>query len=141
MSNFITKNRYEGLDPEIAELLKQGKIVKVEAWDENQNNSEIGYLIDYNSQSSYSFVISLMNGAKHIRKNIEPILQEKTDWSKVPVDTLCEVSYSEDFPGLHTRKRYFSEQDEGKLYFWLEGRTSKTETSADVWYFARIIEE
>ena len=71
---------------------------------------------------------------------LEMEFEEISEWSKVPVDTLVEVS--DDGKGFI--KRYFAKYESGLIFVWGDGRTSKTAYSEnDVvgWEMANIIRE
>ena len=64
--------------------------------------------------------------------------KETVDWSKVPVDTLVEVSDD----GENFIKRYFAKYESGLIFVWGDGRSSKTAYGKnDVvrWKIANII--
>ena len=66
--------------------------------------------------------------------------KEVIDWTKVPVDTLVEVS--DDGKGFI--KRYFAKYESGVIFAWGDGRSSKTAYGkSDVvrWKMANIIRE
>lgn len=60
------------------------------------------------------------------------------DWTKVEKDTLIEVRENEERPW---DRRYFAKYQDGKIYAYLDGRTSKTESQIIDWEFARLAEE
>lgn len=62
----------------------------------------------------------------------------KIDWSKVEKDTLIEVRENGERPW---DRRYFAKYQDGKIYAYLDGRTSKTESQIIDWEFARLAEE
>lgn len=55
---------------------------------------------------------------------LTPIEEEFTDWGNVEVDAL--VDSQEDIAELGTNLRYFSHEDDGKLFYFEGGRTSIT---------------
>ena len=66
--------------------------------------------------------------------------KETVDWSKVPVDTLVEVSDD----GENFIKRYFAKYESGLIFAWGDGRSSKTaysENDVVKWEMANIIRE
>lgn len=60
------------------------------------------------------------------------------DWTKVEKDTLIEVRENGERPW---DRRYFAKYQDGKIYAYLDGRTSKTESQIIDWEFARLAEE
>lgn len=73
----------------------------------------------------------------------ERILQEwveedrlAIDWTKVPVDTLIEV-----YTTMGWMNRYFAKYENGKIYTWLNGATSKTTNTDQEWQKARLVKE
>jgi hypothetical protein len=144
MKKYITKDKYEGLDPEIAGLLKQGKIIKVKGWIEKDNIS-VGFLYDYLAGEPFPYWILLKCGSYLSFNNIEPILEDEPDWENLPVDTLLEVSDNEDFS--KSKLRYFLSKENyigAKIKCVTEGKTSKTMFSDDdwnSWKYARLVKE
>ena len=66
--------------------------------------------------------------------------KEVVDWSKIPVDTLVEVSDD----GRTFFKRYFAKYESVTIFTWSDGRSSKTAYNKnDVvrWKIANIIRE
>jgi hypothetical protein len=62
-----------------------------------------------------------------------------TDWSKVPVDTPVLISNDKEI----WFKRYFARYEDGKVYCWLNGKTSWTaecEFSTGHWDYAKLAE-
>lgn len=62
-----------------------------------------------------------------------------TDWSKVPVDTPVLISDDKEI----WFKRYFARYEDGKVYCWLNGKTSWTaecEFSTGHWDYAKLAE-
>lgn len=62
-----------------------------------------------------------------------------TDWSKVPVDTPVLISNDKEI----WFKRYFARYEDGKVYCWLNGKTSLTaecEFSTGHWDYAKLAE-
>ena len=71
---------------------------------------------------------------------LEMEFEEISEWSKVPVDTLVEVS--DDGKGFI--KRYFAKYERGMIFTWSDGRSSKTaysENDVVKWEMANIIRE
>lgn len=60
------------------------------------------------------------------------------DWSKVPVDTLIRVRFYKSDDWIN---RYFSKYENGKVYAWNNGTTSKTGKSDSPWLCAEIVNE
>ena len=67
----------------------------------------------------------------------EPPEEPKVDWSKVPIDTPILVSdvYKEKW-----YTRHFAKYENGIVYTWKSGRTSKTEDCMIEWASAKLIE-
>ena len=66
--------------------------------------------------------------------------KEVVDWSKIPVDTLVEVSDD----GEKFIKRHFAKYERGMIFVWGDGRSSKTaysENDVVKWEMANIIRE
>jgi hypothetical protein len=64
--------------------------------------------------------------------------KEVVDWSKIPVDTLVEVSDD----GEKFIKRHFAKYERGMIFVWGDGRSSKTaysENDVVKWEMANII--
>ena len=74
---------------------------------------------------------------KHI-KNVMIFELHEVDWNEVENDTLIEVRDSETDDWV---KRYFSHYHNGQVFAYLNGRTSKTETIASPWEYARMIDD
>ncbi len=64
--------------------------------------------------------------------------EPEVDWSKVPVDTLIRVKLYEADEWVN---RYFSKYENGKVYAWDSGRTSKTGKDNIPWQYAEIVNE
>jgi hypothetical protein len=58
----------------------------------------------------------------HFDAYYQEILEERTDWSKVPIDAKIEVFFNDDW-----ERRYFAGVEEGKPYYFAGGTTSYTE--------------
>ena len=66
--------------------------------------------------------------------------EEIVDWSKIPIDTLVEVSDD----GEKFIKRHFAKYERGMIFVWGDGRSSKTaysENDVVKWEIANIIRE
>lgn len=74
---------------------------------------------------------------KHI-KNVMTFELHEVDWNEVEKDTLIEVK---DFETDDWIKRYFSHSNDGRVFAYLDGRTSKTETIVSSWDYARLVED
>lgn len=74
---------------------------------------------------------------KHI-KNVMTFELHEVDWNEVEKDTLIEVK---DFETDDWIKRYFSHSNDGRVFAYLYGRTSKTETIVSSWDCARLVED
>ena len=68
----------------------------------------------------------------------EEYKEPEVDWSKVPIDTLIRVKLYESDDWIN---RYFSKYENGKVYAWNNGATSKTGESASLWLYAEIVTE
>lgn len=67
----ITRDKYEGLDPEIAAVLRQGKKhVKVWYWDDCRHKST-GWLFDYKITEDFPYKIHTEYNSTEGFKNIE----------------------------------------------------------------------
>lgn len=79
-----------------------------------------------------------------VEENIRDVIMFETtdkseiDWAKVEKDTLIEVRENGERPW---DRRYFAKYQDGKIYAYLDGRTSKTESQIIDWEFARLAEE
>lgn len=62
----------------------------------------------------------------------EEYKEPEMDWSKVPVDTPI---YVRDEEGQKWQPRYFADYKDGKVYTWIDGKTSFTVPNH--WYAAR----
>ena len=140
--NYITTDKYEGCPVELVKLLKQDKFIKGNFWDGDINQKIhclTGYLRDYTFDDGH---FPYFADDENWYAFFEPIFEEETDWSKVSVDTLLEVSEYEDFQT--PQKRYFAKVENNILFCWKEGRSSKTATDIDdvkPWKYGRIIKE
>lgn len=75
---------------------------------------------------------------EHIKNVMTFKLSEpEIDWTKVEKDTLIEVK---DFETDDWIKRYFAYYYNGQVFAYINGCTSKTETSVAPWGQARIVE-
>ena len=74
---------------------------------------------------------------KHI-KNVMTFELHEVDWNEVEKDTSIEVK---DFETDDWIKRYFSHSNDGRVFAYLDGRTSKTETIVSSWDCARLVED
>nr|DAK54698.1 MAG TPA: hypothetical protein [Caudoviricetes sp.] len=94
----------------------------------------------YNHTSCASIIeIAFMGVENHIKGVMAFELPEpKIDWTKVKKDTLIEVK---DGKNERWDRRYFNEYKDGKVWAYLDGRTSKTEVVSRGWNFARLAEE
>jgi hypothetical protein len=64
-------------------------------------------------------------------------IEPEVDWSEVPVDTLILVNDNVDHFWI---RRYFAQYDNGKVYAFVDGRTSWTATDDDIcsWNYAKL---
>ena len=93
-------------------------------------------LLALKNVESYGYIESEM----HIFDIVNGEFEEFIDWSKVPVDTLVEVS--DDGKGFI--KRYFAKYESGMIFTWGDGRSSKTAYNKnDVirWEYAKLYQE
>lgn len=68
---------------------------------------------------------------------LEDCEELEVDWSKVKVDTPLLVR---NYINGEWSKRYFAKYEDGKVYAWLNGRTSWNETSIYAWKYAKLAE-
>ena len=86
-----------------------------------------------------SLKLPIWGVANHIKGVMTFELSEtETDWTKVEKDTLIEVR---DFDTDDWIKRYFAHYYDGRVLAYINGCTSKTETSIAPWAQARLIED
>ena len=81
-----------------------------------------------------------MSDLYYTSQMLEMEFEEISEWSKVPVDTLVEVSDD----GRTFFKRYFAKYESGTIFTWSDVRSSKTAYNKnDVvrWKIANIIRE
>ncbi len=125
MSILITSDRYEGLDPQIAEALRNGKIVKGKAWDDG-DPIDIE-LVDYVSGQYYPFIGMTTSGNRPTFKHFTPDYEEEIDWSKVERDAKIIVT-DDNGEQYHV---HFAKADHGWVYFYNQGQTSWTGKSTE----------
>nr|DAK57322.1 MAG TPA: hypothetical protein [Caudoviricetes sp.] len=115
------------------------KLIKISN-EENCNYESDCNTCDHNLTSCASIIeIANMGVVNHIKGVMTFELSEtETDWTKVEKDTLIEVRENEERPW---DRRYFAKYQDGKIYAYLDGRTSKTESQIIDWEFARLAEE
>ena len=92
------------------------------------------YDIENDSINYYGYGISELT-----EMNFEEIIND-IDWSKVPVDTKILVSDN----GKTWFKRYFDKYENGKIYAWVDGKTSfSVRNNDDVigWEYAKLYNE
>ena len=138
---YITKDRYEGLDPEIADLLKQGKWIKGYFWNDNPLNKDEGYLAGYNPITLKKYGCQPVGGEPDLYINFTPILketEEEIDWNKVPVDTKILVSDSNLRPWIKT---HFAKYINDEVRAWDKGATSFTTNMTSSWKYAKLYKE
>jgi hypothetical protein len=127
MSILITSDRYEGLDPQIAEALKNGRKAKGKAWDDDK--PIYAELIDYVCGQKYPYICIIASGERPWYKHFTPIYEEETDWSKVEMDAKIIVT-----DGRGIQKRYFHHYDNyiGKrVWFYPDGSSSWSNNNSD----------
>lgn len=119
-------------------LRKFVKIRKQETCDDNLYGN--CYDCKYNN-------VSCLNKSDYINLDIKDHIQRvmafelpesKIDWTKVKKDTLIEVR---DFETEDWNKRYFPHYHNDKVFAYIDGRTSKTETFKSPWEYARLVED
>ena len=69
---------------------------------------------------------------------LEDCEESEVDWSKVKVDTPLLVR---NYINGEWSKRYFAKYEDGKVYAWLNGRTSWNETGVYAWKYAKLAED
>lgn len=82
--------------------------------------------------------IADIGAENHIKSVMMFGAKPEVDWAKVKKDTLIEVRENGERPW---DRRYFAKYQDGKIYAYLDGRTSKTESQIIDWEFARLAEE
>jgi hypothetical protein len=80
MSKYITKDKYEGLDPELAQALKEGKMIK--------EKGEDCFLYQYVSGFNCPYFVIDNEGDYDERRTFTPEVQPEIDWSKAKVKIL-----------------------------------------------------
>ena len=68
---------------------------------------------------------------------LEDCEESEVDWSKVKVDTPLLVR---NYKNGEWSKRYFAKYEDGKVYTWINGRTSWNETGIYAWNYAKLAE-
>ena len=68
---------------------------------------------------------------------LEDCEESEVDWSKVKVDTPLLVRK---YINGEWSKRYFAKYEDGKVYTWINGRTSWNETGIYAWKYAKLAE-
>lgn len=68
---------------------------------------------------------------------LEDCEESEVDWSKVKVDTPLLVR---NYINGEWSKRYFAKYEDGKVYTWINGRTSWNETGIYAWKYAKLAE-
>lgn len=68
----------------------------------------------------------------------EEYKEPEVDWSRVPVDTLIRVKENKIDEWV---LRYFAEYEDGKIYAWDYGCTSKTTDCVAIWRYGEIVTE
>lgn len=124
MPKLITHDRYEGLDPKIAEALKNFKTVEGEAWNKFDSDKKKVELRDYNRISEWPFRCYVIRTNEELGfRNFTPAYKEETDWSKVKVD--AKVILTDDNGEKYNV--HFAKYHLGWVYFYQQGKTSWTE--------------
>ena len=138
MTKLKTKNKYEGCPEELAERLKAEEFIKGKYF----NRSCECFLVDYNSAADVNLyrVYNVKERCYDWCNDFIPEYEEEFDWSKVPIDTLVEVSDD----GVAWHKRYFKKyrpKTDSPYEVFYGGCTSKTAEDAYYYKFCRIVEE
>ena len=68
---------------------------------------------------------------------LEDCEESEIDWNKINIDTPLLVR---NYINGEWSKRYFAKYEDGKVYAWLNGRTSWNETSIYAWKYAKLAE-
>ena len=68
---------------------------------------------------------------------LEDCEESEVDWSKVKADTPLLVR---NYINGEWSKRYFAKYEDGKVYTWINGRTSWNETGIYAWKYAKLAE-
>ena len=68
---------------------------------------------------------------------LEDCEESEVDWSKIEVDTPLLVR---NYINGEWSKRYFAKYEDGKVYTWINGRTSWNETGIYAWKYAKLAE-
>lgn len=64
--------------------------------------------------------------------------EPEVDWTKVPVDTLIRVKMNKNDDWI---RRYFAKYENGRIYAWNYGATSKTTSSITDYNYVELINE
>ena len=75
-----------------------------------------------------------------ISELVEMNFEETIDWNEVPIDTKLLVSDN----GEVWDKRYFAKCEDGKIYAWVDGKTSFSACGRDdvmVWEYTKLYKE
>lgn len=81
--------------------------------------------------------IAEIGAENHIKSVMMFGTKFEIEWSKVEKDTLIEVGND----GKGWNRRYFARYQNGTVYTYIDGRTSKTESRIVDWNYARIADE
>lgn len=81
--------------------------------------------------------IADIGAENHIKSVMMFGTKPEIDWTKVKKDTLIEVSDD----GKLWYRRYFAMYEDGKVYAYIGGCTSKTAHYKNPWKYARIVDE
>lgn len=68
---------------------------------------------------------------------LEDCEESEVDWNKIKVDTPLLVR---NYINGEWSKRYFAKYEDGKVYTWINGRTSWNETGIYAWKYAKLAE-
>lgn len=68
---------------------------------------------------------------------LEDCEESEVDWNEVEVDTPLLVR---NYINGEWSKRYFAKYEDGKIYTWINGRTSWNETGIYAWNYAKLAE-
>lgn len=140
MKDLITRDRYEDLDPDVAEALRGGR--QVHGTDDDGRTC---WLCDYEYGCAYPYkILHDSSGVAFVSTSFDPTRQPEekpnlTPDETTPRDTLCEVW--DDEKSVYAL-RYFSHKNSatGRLSFYIDGYRSDHVDGYTGWDHARIIE-
>lgn len=123
-----TKDRYEGLSDEVAQALKDGKMVKGLFRDKSDEEWTVDWMYEYRKSSNYPYIGERTNykqfkiHAKRKTKDVRTLIKHGVE---IPVDTpvIC-------WDDKIKHKEHFRSHDKDTPYAWSNGRTSFTAYSS-----------